>query len=341
MTQDDIHLQTESLAAPTQPQGAGAILAAHRQQAGLSIDDVATKLKLAKRQVEALEADNFGQLPGNTFVRGFVRNYARLLEIDSQPLLNYLALHLPAEAPQAALPRLQDEAMPMLRPGGSGNRPLMMLGLLALLGLILLIGGAAWFLENARREPQLTVNSLAADHQVAAPATPALTIAPVAVPPPAAAAEPAAAAHTGTSPLPNQPAPAVDGATPAAANTAQPVPASSAPVPASVPAAIAAPSSAPAPTPASTPVEPKDAVHGQAGDIRLQTRDNSWVQITDAAGKVLIKENVKSGETRNLNGKPPFQVRIGNARHTDLFYKGQQTDLAPYLKGDVATLELK
>lgn len=58
-----------------------------REAAGLSIDDVARQLKLAPRQVQALEAGDYAQLPGRTFVRGFLRNYARLLGLDGDALL--------------------------------------------------------------------------------------------------------------------------------------------------------------------------------------------------------------------------------------------------------------
>ena len=67
--------------------GPGARLRAAREAAGLSLDQVAQQLKLAPRQVKALEDESFGELPGRTFSRGFVRNYARLLHLDAQDLL--------------------------------------------------------------------------------------------------------------------------------------------------------------------------------------------------------------------------------------------------------------
>lgn len=66
---------------------AGALLREARLAAALSIDAVAQQLKLAPRQVMALEDDNFAALPGRTFVRGFVRNYARLLRLDTATVL--------------------------------------------------------------------------------------------------------------------------------------------------------------------------------------------------------------------------------------------------------------
>jgi cytoskeleton protein RodZ len=75
---------------PPASDGPGARLRAARQAAGLSLDQVAQQLKLAPRQVKALEDEDFAQLPGRTFARGFVRNYARLLNLDGDALLALL-----------------------------------------------------------------------------------------------------------------------------------------------------------------------------------------------------------------------------------------------------------
>jgi len=66
---------------------AGAQLRAAREAAGWSQEAVAQQLKLAPRQVRAIEEDDYARLPGRTFVRGFVRNYARLLRLDPAAVL--------------------------------------------------------------------------------------------------------------------------------------------------------------------------------------------------------------------------------------------------------------
>lgn len=71
--------------------GVGQELAAAREARGLALGDVAQQLKFAPRQLEALEQERFDALPGATFVRGMVRNYARLLKIDPEPLLERIA----------------------------------------------------------------------------------------------------------------------------------------------------------------------------------------------------------------------------------------------------------
>jgi cytoskeleton protein RodZ len=71
--------------------GVGAELSAARQERGLGLQEVAQQLKFGLRQLEALEADRFDELPGGTFARGMVRSYARLVKIDPDPLLARLA----------------------------------------------------------------------------------------------------------------------------------------------------------------------------------------------------------------------------------------------------------
>ncbi len=90
---------------------AGALLGAAREAAGLSIDAVAQQLKLAPRQVRALEEDDYTHLPGRTFVRGFVRNYARLVHLDPDAVLG--ALPAGAAAPALEAPTLQQTAPTM------------------------------------------------------------------------------------------------------------------------------------------------------------------------------------------------------------------------------------
>jgi len=75
------------------------VLANAREAAGLSVADVAAQLRLSPRQIEALEAGRHNDLPGAVFVRGFIRNYARVLKLDPVPLLHALELNLDEEAP--------------------------------------------------------------------------------------------------------------------------------------------------------------------------------------------------------------------------------------------------
>ena len=76
-------------------------LTAARESCGLSVVDVARQLKLSPWQVEALEAGDYRRLPGAVFVRGFIRNYARLVKLDPAPLLSSAEQQLPHAAQPA------------------------------------------------------------------------------------------------------------------------------------------------------------------------------------------------------------------------------------------------
>ncbi len=70
---------------------AGVLLSNERVKRGISIQEAADYLKLSRKQVEALENDDYSSLPGTTFVRGFMRNYAKFLELDLEPIMAWLS----------------------------------------------------------------------------------------------------------------------------------------------------------------------------------------------------------------------------------------------------------
>src|ERR1700704_2075713 len=85
----------------------GKLLGAAREEQNLSVAEAARQLRLSVHQVEALEAGEFHKLPGPVFVRGFIRNYARLLKLDPEQLAIAAAQSLPHEEPRPATPPSQ------------------------------------------------------------------------------------------------------------------------------------------------------------------------------------------------------------------------------------------
>lgn len=65
----------------------GAQLAAARLLKGLSVDYVANKLHLREQIIELLEADAYHKMPEPVFIKGYLRAYARLVDMPSEPLL--------------------------------------------------------------------------------------------------------------------------------------------------------------------------------------------------------------------------------------------------------------
>jgi len=174
--------------------GPGARLKAAREDAGLSVDQVAQQLKLAPRQVRALESEDFAQLPGRTFARGFVRNYARLLNLDGDDLIAQLPDA--AHAPALAAPSLHSTSSTMGEvPTTRVDRSTFGRWLIPLVLVACVVGAGAY--EWYR-------NGLAPRSEPARSESPA---------PSNAARESASTAGTATSALPNPLGPAVEPAT--------------------------------------------------------------------------------------------------------------------------------
>ena len=120
---------------------AGQLLCEARVLQGLSVADVAGRIKFAPRQVEALEAGNYELLPELAFVRGFVRSYARLLHLDDAEILKAL----PQSTKQPA-PLMNPAEVPF--PTAQSARHINVLWLSAALGLAVLLGIGVLFFHD-------------------------------------------------------------------------------------------------------------------------------------------------------------------------------------------------
>lgn len=125
----------------TSTQTAGALLTQARKERNLTVVDVAGKLRIAPRQIEALEADEYARLPGHTIARGFVRNYARLLQLNPESVLEAFEKHVPKEADTRI--SLPDQKVQFSESGNSRHNRVT---LWATLGILVLtaLGVAIW-----------------------------------------------------------------------------------------------------------------------------------------------------------------------------------------------------
>jgi cytoskeleton protein RodZ len=145
----------------------GATLKAAREARGLSIAEVSQLLKFAPRQLESLEHDRFDRLPGSTIARGMVRNYAKLLRLDPEPLVERMAGKV--EVPDAGrLVSRYSEPVPFS--DNARRSTLLYFGLS--LGVLLVGGGVGyqWYEERNRvRQPAVMA---AASQTLDAPTAP-------------------------------------------------------------------------------------------------------------------------------------------------------------------------
>jgi len=78
----------------------------------------------------------------------------------------------------------------------------------------------------------------------------------------------------------------------------------------------------------------------EPGSLRFVFRDLCWVEVTQGDGKVLLSQNNEAGTEQTLNGKPPYQLVIGNASAASVEYGGKAVDLKPATVANVARLKL-
>jgi cytoskeleton protein RodZ len=138
--------RSEHPAAPDRHGVPGKTLAAEREAMGWTVEQVADQLKLAVRQVIALEAGDYASLPGPAVVRGFVRAYAKILKLDAAPLVAMIALDTPAtsESGSGAMRRDKPASFSEVRFPSYGRRATLPLGWIGGAVLVLAAAAAAW-----------------------------------------------------------------------------------------------------------------------------------------------------------------------------------------------------
>lgn len=283
-----------------------------REAAGMSVDDVAGDLRIHTRYVEALEANNFDMLNGPTYVKGYIRNYARLLEIDSVPLVEAYQ-EMAGEEPLVSAPPLQ------FRHDGSAHRKGLLTGSI-LVGLALLVLSGIWLFKSGYLDRyQVETEATEASGDVVAEQDSADS-------PPTPESAKQAASSPGELTIREQ----VAALNPQAASTAD--------VPAGEPQQA---DSEPQKESASTP-EPssKDSIilgeddfitapGGEGTDELIVTfTGESWVEIKDATSYQLMHGLYKAGDIKVLLGTAPFQVFLGNAKAVQIDFNGEAVDIA-------------
>ncbi|MCL2124163.1 MAG: helix-turn-helix domain-containing protein, partial [Desulfovibrionaceae bacterium] len=125
----------------------GHMLHQARERRGLSIEEVAGRLKLMPRVVRAIEQADSGELPQAAYARGFVKAYGNLLELDPELLHAGMEDAWPDDSDQPPVPYEPAEARKSGRKG--------CLATLISLVLILAAAGGFWFI----RDPDLRLPS--------------------------------------------------------------------------------------------------------------------------------------------------------------------------------------
>jgi cytoskeleton protein RodZ len=318
----------------------GKVLAAHREAMGWTVEQVADQLKLAVRQVVALEAGDYASLPSAAVTRGFVRAYAKLVKVDPAPLVAQIAMEsaAPAEMNTGAVRRPTPASFSQSRFPSHGKRSSLPLGWIAGAVVVVAAAGAAWhFGLIPIRQHAEAPNATAAAPTGAAPETangsstetlqnPSVPL--ISVPGPNGAA----------------PAPAAEASAPA--NGAAPGPVVNVP---STAAAGAPPTTMPAApsSPAATQTQAAAAGAGApaaagANALVINVREDSWIDVRPAKGGApLISRLVTAGSTETFAINQPVRVVVGNPGGVTATLRGAAVALPPVPGKTLARLNLQ
>ncbi|MEX2961389.1 RodZ domain-containing protein [Microbulbifer sp. TYP-18] len=299
--------QAASGTTPTLDNSPGSQLRRAREQAGISLPELARCLCMTCDKLEWLERDEYELLPAPIYVRGYIRNASKELGIDPGPVLQAYSGYSAAEQQSRAIVEHVRRG-PVVETRKSH---------LTWLPLLLVAGAIYWFYGRDMAPDAGYAVEAVSDLQGefgAAPAEPGPSATlPQRDSPEASTAvvastdRPLAEPDTGTvpggqaqPPLPDEPESAV---LPVTSTSAEDLPA-----PASTEARLA---------------PPAGAESGEVGPLQLRFAEEAWIEVRDATGAVLLAKLQAAGSRLSLQGTPPFQLMLGNAAATEVRYLGE------------------
>lgn len=293
---------------PAEVQLPGAALRAERESRDLTMEAVAQATRFGVRQVAALERDDYASLPGMTTVRGFVRSYAKYLQLDVTPLLDALDSVAPLSPPEVRPPANMGEAKP--RVSALRRAAAYFVAVCVVAFLMLTVYG--YVIQQTPQSVSLALNSLQNKQPVQVlPAKPTDSPSAVAV------------------------EPSVEPATLAPLADLGPVVAGTPTTSAALPAAVKDIPAGMADNPAVAAVPPPVPV------LSVMFDGSSWIETRDATHKVVLSGEFPAGVTQKIEGKPPFQLWLGKASAVRVFYGERSIDLQPFTRAGVARLTVE
>lgn len=321
----------------------GALLAAQREAMGWTVEQIADQLKLAVRQVKALEAGDYEALPNMAVTRGFVRAYAKVLKMDAAPLVAMIDAAQPISPEVVVAPRkdlaqsFSESRFPSMTARSSGPA-----GWLVGVAAVVVIGAAGAYAYQSGLIPASLFERK--EEEVKPAETPAMETTLLKPGQEAAASAPLQSPNVPLISVPPQgeqgaaTAAAAAPATAAVAPAAAPAPAPVAAAPAPAPAPVAA---APAPTPAPVAPAASPAVSGAGHQLVLKVTEDSWIEIRRPGTTSLISRLVKAGSTETFDIKDPALLIVGKPGGVQASLGGAPLPLPLIPGGTISRVNIK
>lgn len=287
----------------------GAELRAARERRGLSLHQASQELHIGDAILDALERGDYTTLGAPIFVRGHLRNYARLLGLAEDEVLARYEEEGDKPAPPPLVTQKTDSGAPK-----ATTRVFSLLVIIVLCAL-----AVTWWMHREQPGAGTATNNHAGKSVVAIPSLPA----------PSTAAAPQAAKAT-------------DAAGTTAETPVSPHSESGAQQPVTTPPHVSRqielPRRLPAASGASVPA-PKPATAaatnvGTPTHVEFTLNQASWIEVYDVNGQRLYYDLAPAGEHVNVSGAGPLQVFLGNAPGVAIQLNGAKFDQTPYTRSD-------
>jgi cytoskeleton protein RodZ len=299
---------------------AGTILKAAREAKGISIETVATQLHLRPKIIDDLENDIFINIASITYVRGYIKNYARFVSADMAVIQQCLS----RQVPEIVAPVMQSFSRKTIHEARNSRLNLVTYLIVAILIAMLVL----WWVQKSSLLTnvdlsQPTVEEIAAESSMLDPQQ-------------IIRSESGQSQGENTTSESDYVTEGIDSSTDAASRAAIEAEDNliqTAQNAASSTQALTQPS-----TPSSTITE--TSVSSSESVLTIELSGDCWVNVTDANGKVMV-DGVKNAAQRiEVRGTKPFKVILGAPQVASISLDGNNVSLAAFSDGRVARLTL-
>ena len=303
--------QTQETVAPAIE--AGTLLKNKRESLGLTQKQISDRLKLRVTLIQQIEENQFESDQVATFMRGYIRSYAKYVNLDEKVVLN--ALHHSGDAQH------QEQEMLSFSRKTKTEKHNSRIMLLTWSIFAVIVGiSSLWWWQNQQQDTlsQSLANTESSEELVVEESLdPELTSLEVIE----------AEQNTETSPVTENSDELTEVSSAEDSVTLGPVEViEEAPEAADVASVTAEPET----------VAPEAVVN----ELVMQFSADCWIQVKDASGKTLSTGIKKAGQTLNLSGTAPYKVILGAPEGVSMTFASEPVDLSGYTSGKVARITL-